>query len=81
MNSVKIQLKLFGAFRERSPSPEINIEMTRGSSLKELRQHLASSLGELIHDSALANHSEILKDSYVIEDSMTLAVLPPVCGG
>ena len=79
---IEITIKLFGAFRGRAPGDTLRVSVPAGTSVGELRQRLGESLpAELVRRSALGDDSEILADTKVLELSMSLALLPPVCGG
>jgi molybdopterin converting factor small subunit len=91
MNPAKIQVKieLFGAFRQFTKQDTLELSVEQGIKLPELRKALERALHEtpnkslqsLIESSAFADEKAILDESLSLDHDMTLAVLPPVCGG
>ncbi len=79
MSDITLEIKLYGAFRKFGDS--VNLRVVSGSNMDQVKEALSKELGELVHDSALANDNTILPKSYVFEQSATLSILPPVCGG
>ncbi len=88
---IEIQVRLFGALRKYEGSqPSVRVEAPAGVTVAAVKERLASQLRaahapfkdeQLIQDSAIANETQVLQSSTVIERSCTLAILPPVCGG
>ena len=88
---IEIEMKLFGSFRkyEKHGEPIIvssnepisvsHLKEKLSSRFKELFPHFSDS--ELIQDSAIASDSQVLDLNYVIKNSCSLLILPPVCGG
>lgn len=81
MNSIGVRLECFGALRDHSDGKDILVQIKKGATLKELRQILASQIGNLVFESALADQSQILSDEFVLDKDIKLFILPPVCGG
>jgi len=83
MNAMKINMRLFGAFRQYGDSVEISVE--EGSSVSAVKQALVGVLGaqvrDLIADSVVANDDSILPGDFVLDEGAKLFILPPVCGG
>jgi molybdopterin converting factor small subunit len=80
---MKITVHHYGAFRKLGDSTAIDVPAP--ATIEAIRSALIAQLGEqhrlLVEDSALANDTDILPDEFVIDDSCTLSILPPVCGG
>ena len=79
MRDITLKIKLYGAFRKFGDS--VNLCVVSGSNMDQVKEALSKELGELVHDSALANDNAILPKSYVFEQNAMLSILPPVCGG
>ncbi len=81
----EITVQLFGAFRDLSEKPELNLELPSGSRVSDVRAALAEKLGpaaaSLLASSALADERSILRPEEPVAPRARLAVLPPVCGG
>lgn len=88
MSKIKVEVKLFGAFRKYGSAP-IMLEFSNAKTTAEVKSVLAEQLlkdfpefdKDLVHTSVLANEKSVLADHILIEQSCQLAVLPPVCGG
>lgn len=83
MKPIAIYIEFYGAFRKSGAG--IMVEVSAGSTIKQVKEVLSARLKDgqnlLIGDSVLANHEEILPESYVLTEGGTLSILPPVCGG
>jgi len=91
--TVRVRVRLFGAFRRYSARPEVVFEVPRGTRVAELRGHLAAALHEecpgfdgqeLLALSALAAGEVLLGEGEAIAPEAgeaLLAILPPVSGG
>ncbi|MCB1550704.1 MAG: MoaD/ThiS family protein [Alphaproteobacteria bacterium] len=81
--TIKISIKCFGMFRQFGNV--IDIEIPAGSFADEIKSALIINIGDkhrnLVESSVLANDVGILPKECVIQDSMNLSILPPVCGG
>lgn len=86
---IEITIKLFGVLRSYSNESEIKILLQSPSFVSDVKQLLVQSLKtdihsdieEIISKSAVGNETEILPEDALISRSMSLAILPPVCGG
>lgn len=87
---IQVTVRLFGAFRNKVPSDEVQFNLPGASNLSEVRSAFLTELtkcnpdftsAELIKHSAFADDSKILNETSRIEKDCTLAILPPVCGG
>ena len=83
MSTLKINMRLFGAFRQYGESVEISV--ASGSPVSAVKLALEGVLGtqarDLIADSVVANDETILPGDFVLDESAKLSILPPVCGG
>jgi molybdopterin converting factor small subunit len=91
MEAIRVRVRLFGAFRKYSERAEVALDVPRGTTVAALRRHLGEALRAacpgfadqpLLDISALADDERILDDAHLLGgDRLSLAVLPPVCGG
>jgi molybdopterin converting factor small subunit len=83
MKTIKVSIRLFGAFRKYGEVAVL--EAPAGVGIDELKELLSKWIGgmeaPLVADSVFANEREVLAAGAVIEKDANLAVLPPVCGG
>jgi molybdopterin converting factor small subunit len=90
---VRVRVRLCGAFREAVAEGALAVDVPRGTTVAAFREHLKAALArarpgwrgsDLVDASVLASASEILPESYALghaPEPVTIAVLPPVCGG
>jgi molybdopterin converting factor small subunit len=87
---INIDVSLFGAFREFDKGHPLHVTLPSGSNISALKQAIrielekrnpALSLKTPLEEAALASDSMILPDDYCLTQNLTLAILPPVCGG
>ena len=86
---MKIELSLFGAFRDYSSAAQLNLEVADGARVAELRaalndhgvQHWPGFKPGLLARSAFASETQMLRDAEAIPADGRMAVLPPVSGG
>lgn len=93
VETVRICVRLFGAFRKYAEGAEVSFEVPRDTTVSALRAHLGEALRrgcpafgdqELLDVSVLADEDGILDDGQRLgagAHPVVLAVLPPVCGG
>jgi molybdopterin converting factor small subunit len=93
VDSIRVRVELFGAFRKYSKEGVISFEVPRGTTVSKVRGHLVEALRRecpsfdgvaLVESSVLAAEREILDEGQPLgtgTDLVQLAVLPPVCGG
>jgi molybdopterin converting factor small subunit len=89
--TIEIEVKLYGTFRKyEEPGKPIRVQADRPIRVSLLKEMLTAKFkelfpkfadSELIHDSAIANESQVLRLDHVLSNSCTLLILPPVCGG
>lgn len=86
---MRIELKLFGAYRDFEPAPQIVLEVGEDASVADLRRALLDFGGAhwpgfrpgLLACSAFASDTEVLRDDAALPADGRMAVLPPVSGG
>lgn len=93
MYPVRVQVRLFGAFRKYSNGSDLSFDVPRGTLVSALRKRVADALRRkfptfsdegLLNVSVLADEHRVLDDGDPIGrglDHVSVAVLPPVCGG
>jgi len=83
MNTITIEIKCYGAFRELGDS--FVVEVPQNANIAELKQKLSNTLKasyqSLIAESVFADTQQILPNHYQLQTTTTLSILPPVCGG
>lgn len=86
---MKIELSLFGAFREFDPAATLSLQLPDGASVANLRAalldyaqaHWPGFRPGLLTVSVFANSHSVLRDGELLPADGQMAVLPPVCGG
>jgi molybdopterin converting factor small subunit len=93
MKSIQVRVQLFGAFRKYSSGSDLRFEVPPGTTFSAVRGHLGAALRSafpafveqaLLDVSVLADADRVLDEDQLLGaglDVVTLAVLPPVCGG
>ena len=77
------RVRLFGVHRESAGTPALDIELTPGSTVGDLRAALAShpSIGSSLMVSAVAVNHVYASDDRTISEGDEVALIPPVAGG
>ncbi len=87
---ISVRLTLFGALRKFDLEGGLEVQCEVGETLHQFRVRLSTILSEkfpesesvnVVYDSVFANDEEILREDYILQKDISLAVLPPVCGG
>lgn len=86
---MKVELSLFGAFREYHSGEQITLDIPDGARVAELRAavhrhglaHWPTFKPGLLERSAFASEVQLLRDAEAIPADGKMAVLPPVSGG
>lgn len=82
-NIIKIKIKFYGCFRKYGDFTDM--VCPSGSSVSFIKKELIKLLGiqeeNIINDSVLSDDRSILPDEYIVHQSGSLSILPPVCGG
>lgn len=86
---MKIELGLFGAFRQFQPDARLELEVPEEARVADVRAAVASYGAShwpgfdarLLASSAFASETTILRDGEPVPQDAWLAVLPPVSGG
>lgn len=86
---MKVQVSLFGAFREFEPAGRIELDIADDADVAQLRAALGTFAKEhwpgfrptLLASSAFASESAVLRDHEDVPADGRVAVLPPVSGG
>ena len=91
MDPVRVRVRLFGAFRKYATGGDVAFDVPLGTTVAALRAHLGEALRRacpafadqpLLDASVLADDERILDDAQALgAGDLSLAVLPPVCGG
>lgn len=86
---MKIEVSLFGAFRDLHPPARLELDLPEASRVGDLRAAL-SAYGHahwpafrpaLLASSAFASERAVLREGDALPDDGRVAVLPPVSGG
>lgn len=86
---MRVELALFGAFRQYDPAARIELELAEDARVADLRQAFAGYAAAhwpgfnpgLLARSAFASEREVLRETESIPADRRMAVLPPVSGG
>lgn len=86
---MRIEVSLFGAFRDWEPAAIVALELAPGARVSDLRRALSAyALANwpgfndgLLQRSAFASATTILRDHDSVPVGARMAVLPPVGGG
>ena len=86
---MKVEVKLFGAFREFEPEAKLLLELAADAQVADVRRALSAHAGEhwphfsptLLAHSAFASEHAVLREGDPIPADGRMAVLPPVSGG
>ncbi len=80
---MKLYLKYFGLIAELMKASEIDLEVSSGISVGELKSNLINGNQELerISFSVAVNQQMVTDDSVVCEENDEIALFPPFAGG
>lgn len=81
---MKIQIKLFAAAREISDRGELELEVSDGISVRDMKLKISAEhpgLNELILRSAVSLNREFATDESLVHENDEIALIPPVSGG
>lgn len=88
---IEINVRAFGALKQRFNGGQLRITSETPLTLAELRVKIIQTLqaedpslgdGQIIYDSAFANQNSVMnQENEIISQSTDIAILPPVCGG
>lgn len=86
---MKVEVSLFGAFRDYQPDAMVTLDVPAGARVADLRAAL-SAHGRahwpgfkegLVKHSAFASETTLLRDAESLPEQARIVVLPPVAGG
>ena len=86
---MKVEVKLFGAFRAHDPGARLELDVPADARVADLREaldrharaHWPAYRPELLKASAFASETTVLRDAERVPEGVAMAVLPPVSGG
>lgn len=86
---MKVEVKLFGAFRDHQPDGCVHLELAPGARVDDLRlaleayasAHWPAFCPKLLKYSAFASEKVVLREADPVPEDGRMAVLPPVSGG
>ena len=86
---MKVEVSLFGAFRDCQPGALLALELQPGARVSDLRQamqahaqaHWPNCRPGLLRYSAFASAARVLREDEPLPADGRMAVLPPVSGG
>lgn len=84
-----VKLMLFGLFRKNISSDSASFSVKKGTNLSELKKIISDSFimdgdfekAKSVNESVFADEHEIILSDFIIDNNMTLSILPPVSGG
>lgn len=84
--SRRIQVKLFGAFRQYGGDGHVSVALTDDATVNDLRKAFGEQLDDdnaraLLQSSAFATDEAVLEEHEPVPMDSSLSILPPVCGG
>lgn len=83
MKTITVTMRLYGAFRKYQDS--VTFSVPAGSPVSDIKDSLGRTLGpqafDLVMDSVIANDKTILPPDFIVDEDISLSILPPVCGG
>lgn len=86
----EVEIKFFGAFRKYIPAGRLKLRLKYPCTAIQLKEQIHQRLQEqipnykepnLVFESALATETEVLAEDVSVDEKLSLALLPPVCGG
>ncbi len=86
---MKVEVKLFGAFRDHQPDGCVHLELAPGARVDDLRlaleayasAHWPAFCPKLLKYSAFASEKAVLREADPVPEDGRMAVLPPGSGG
>jgi molybdopterin converting factor subunit 1 len=81
---MRITVQLFARAKDLAGTDRLELELSAGASVNELRQQLAKqwpALANLLARCAIAVNEEFTDDRGSLRESDAIAILPPVSGG
>ena len=78
---MNLKFKLFGIYKSDLKTAQIELEFPCPLTVAMLRKSLAKEFHPRFADAAVASEEELLDSQFVLHESTTLNLLPPVCGG
>lgn len=86
---MKVEVKLFGAFRDHDPAGVVALDLPENANVIALRQaleayasaHWPGFCPKLLKYSAFASDKAVLRETDPLPADGKMAVLPPVSGG
>ena len=79
-----MKVLLFARARDLAGTDAIDVEITPGATVADLRRAVAvryPKLGPILQRSAFAVDDEFARDEMVVDANAVVALLPPVSGG
>jgi molybdopterin synthase sulfur carrier subunit len=86
---MKLQVRLFGPFRDFQPQPLLELDVADGADVAAARDALAAHAAEhwpacppgLLRSTAFASEQALLRDGDALPEDGRIALIPPVNGG
>jgi molybdopterin converting factor subunit 1 len=81
---VNVSVRLFAVARELAGRELVELELPEGSTIAELRTHLAEAVPDLaavLPHVLFAVESEYASDGQLVPEGRQIACIPPVSGG
>ena len=86
---MKLQVRLFGPFRDFQPQPVLELDLADGANVAAARAALAAHAAAhwpecppgLLRSTAFASEHALLRDGDALPEDGRIAVIPPVNGG
>lgn len=87
---IKVEISLYGAFREISTNDTLTLEMPHGVTIREVKTALGEEIArrypkfpqrKLLDSSPFADETTILRNDNILLRDTRLAIIPPISGG
>jgi molybdopterin converting factor subunit 1 len=81
---MRVTVRLFARARDLAGAPAVEVELTGGTTVADLRRSLAAAypaLVSLLDQSAVAVDDDFADNAHLLLPSSEVALLPPVSGG
>jgi molybdopterin converting factor subunit 1 len=79
-----VRLRLFAQLKDVAKKDHLEIQVKEGATIGDLREaikHQMPQLGKFMSSATFAVNDEYVGAEQILQDSMTVAIIPPISGG